>query len=131
VRPSPQPSLAPASCVPCTDEYVYGYEDYIEDPLTEDAGGVATTGDKKEDKKAPSASGASSGTPANGTVKQRLTRSKRVKKPTFSNKEVEFAPAAEVKFGDDIDDEGTELFLGATVPRTTLRLASACVESDA
>lgn len=81
-------------------EYVYGYEDYLEEPLAEDS-----TGKPDSSGKAPAASGTTT-PPANGTVKQRLTRSKRVKKPTFNNKEVEFAPAAEVKFGDDIDDEG-------------------------
>jgi len=86
-------------------EYVYGYEDYLEEPLTEDATGASPA--KGGDSSKPAAGAPStSGAPTNGTMKQRLTRSKRVKKPTFSNKEVEFAPAAEVKFGDDIDDEG-------------------------
>lgn len=84
-------------------EYVYGYEDYVDDQPA--AGGTPSTSSSgaaegAKDSSAPSSAGSSS------PPKQRLTRSKRAKKATYNNKEVEFAPAAEVKFGDDIDDEG-------------------------
>lgn len=48
----------------------------------------------------PASDSKAAGTPA------KVSKSKRTKKETTKNKIIEFAPEAEVKWGDDIDDEG-------------------------
>eukprot|EP00197_Chlamydomonas_leiostraca_P010927 CAMPEP_0202884756 /NCGR_PEP_ID=MMETSP1391-20130828/41312_1 /ASSEMBLY_ACC=CAM_ASM_000867 /TAXON_ID=1034604 /ORGANISM="Chlamydomonas leiostraca, Strain SAG 11-49" /LENGTH=982 /DNA_ID=CAMNT_0049567983 /DNA_START=167 /DNA_END=3115 /DNA_ORIENTATION=+ len=51
----------------------------------------------------PAAGGAQ---PAAAATPAKVSKSKRTKKETAKNKVVEFAPEAEVQWGDDIDDEG-------------------------
>lgn len=97
-------------------EFYYEYEDADEEGTEE--GGEAGAGGASRPSSSPSSSASatpsasadssspSSSSAGSTSAPRKLVKKQRKKKPDYTNKEVDFAPAAEIKFGDDIDDEG-------------------------
>eukprot|EP00798_Chlamydomonas_sp_ICE-L_P010489 gene10489-8455_t len=88
-------------------DYYVPYTDFSEYSSFSEEGDLETPSTS-----GPGASKADAGTPAPEvktevkTVVKPVSKSKRSKKDKFANKVVEFAPSANITFGDDIDDEG-------------------------